>query len=157
MSTVSACLIVRDEAKRLARCLGSLRGVVDEIVVLDTGSQDDTIAIAESFGAKVGHFDWVDDFAAARNAALALATSDWVLSIDADEWLTNASVLADAVAVADAIAYRVTLVNHLDQGRKEPESITRLFRRHPAIRFEGCIHERSSAGEGGAGFRSMRS
>jgi tetratricopeptide (TPR) repeat protein len=140
-ATISACLIVRDEAKRLARCLESLRGVVDEIVVIDTGSNDDTIAIAESFGAKVGHFSWVDDFSKARNAALDLATSDWVLSIDADEWLSNAGAVAGAVAVADAIAYRVTLINHLDQGRKEPESLTRLFRRHAGIRFEGRIHE----------------
>lgn len=139
--TVSACLIVRDEGKRLARCLESLRGVVDEIVVVDTGSVDDTVAIAESFGAKIGQFAWVDDFAAARNAALELATSDWVLSIDADEWLSATSGLAAAVAVSDAIAYRVTLINHLDGGRREPEKLTRLFRRHPEIRFEGRIHE----------------
>ncbi len=139
--TVSACLIVRDEAKRLARCLESLRGVVDEIVVVDTGSVDDTIAIAERFGAKIGHFTWVDDFAAARNAALDLATSDWVLSIDADEWLSVTKPLAAAIAKSEAIAYRVTLVNQLDGDRREPEQLTRLFRRHPEIRFEGRVHE----------------
>jgi glycosyltransferase involved in cell wall biosynthesis len=141
MPTVSACLIVRDEAKRLSRCLESLRGLVDEIVVLDTGSVDATVAIAESFGAKVGRFTWVEDFSAARNAAIALASSDWVLSIDADEWVSDGAALAAAIGVADAIAYRVTLINHLDKGRREPESLTRLFRRHPGIRFEGRIHE----------------
>ena len=140
-ATLSACLIVRDEAKRLPRCLRSLQGVVDEIVVLDTGSTDDTIAIARGFGAKVETFAWVDDFSAARNAALALATGDWVLAIDADEWISSAAGLSVRMAEKDVLAYRIKLVNHLDAARREPESLTRLFRRRPDIRFRGRIHE----------------
>src|SRR5579862_9526082 len=85
--SLSVCMIVRDEEENLARCLESVKPIADEIVVVDTGSTDATVQIAESFGAKIGHFEWCADFAAARNAAIELATSKWVLSIDADEWL----------------------------------------------------------------------
>ena len=84
-SRVSLTMIVRDEEKNLPRCLESVRGVFDEIVVLDTGSKDRTIEIARSFGARVFDFVWVDDFAAARNAALARATGDYAFWLDADD------------------------------------------------------------------------
>src|ERR1051325_8465006 len=86
--TLSICMIVRDNEDTLARCLESVRPIADEIVVVDTGSKDSTVGIAENFGAIIGNFEWCDDFAAARNAALRLATCKWVLSIDADEWLS---------------------------------------------------------------------
>jgi glycosyltransferase involved in cell wall biosynthesis len=82
---VSLTVIVKDEEKNLPRCLESVRGVFDEIVVLDTGSKDRTIEIARSFGARVFDFVWVDDFAAARNAALARATGDYSFWLDADD------------------------------------------------------------------------
>jgi glycosyltransferase involved in cell wall biosynthesis len=77
--------IVRDEESNLPRCLESVRGLFDEIVVVDTGSRDRTIEIARSFGARVFDFVWVDDFAAARNAALARATCDYAFWLDADD------------------------------------------------------------------------
>lgn len=83
-------MIVKNEARGLARCLQSVQGVVDECIVLDTGSTDDTVAIAQAHGARVAHFGWVDDFSAARNAALALSTADWHLVLDGDEWLPSA-------------------------------------------------------------------
>ena len=82
---VSLTMIVRDEEKNLSSCLESVRGLFDEIVVLDTGSKDRTIEIARSFGARVFDFVWVDDFAAARNAALARATGDYAFWLDADD------------------------------------------------------------------------
>ena len=82
---VSLTMILRDEEKNLPNCLESVRGVFDEIVVLDTGSRDRTIEIARSFGARVFDFVWVDDFAAARNAALARATGDYAFWLDADD------------------------------------------------------------------------
>lgn len=87
---VAACLIVKDGAASLARCLASVSGLVDEIVVYDTGSTDDSIAIARSGGALVVEGSWGEDFAQARNAALTGVSTDWVLSIDADEFVDAA-------------------------------------------------------------------
>jgi tetratricopeptide (TPR) repeat protein len=84
---LSLCMIVKNEEALLARCLDSVVGLVDEICVLDTGSTDRTVEIAASFGAKIGHFEWCDDFAAARNASLDLATGDWIIYLDGDECL----------------------------------------------------------------------
>ncbi|MEN9614721.1 MAG: hypothetical protein RL022_143, partial [Chloroflexota bacterium] len=96
---IALVMIVRDEASNLERCLASAVPWVDEMVVVDTGSADATVEIAESFGARVGHFAWCDNFAAARNAALGLATADWVLQLDGDEVLEaeTASALRDVV------------------------------------------------------------
>ena len=84
---VSACLIVKNEARHLARCLDSLQGVADEIILVDTGSKDDTVAIARRYTDKVYAYHWHDDFAAARNYGLQFATGDWILILDADETL----------------------------------------------------------------------
>ena len=85
MAKLSVCLIVRNEASNLPRCLDSIRGLADEIVVVDTGSTDDTVAIAQRHGARVSTLVWQDDFSAARNASIELATCDWILVFDADE------------------------------------------------------------------------
>ena len=86
---LSAAIIVRDEADFIDVCLASLDGLVDEVVVVDTGSVDDTIAIAEAHGARVAHEPWKNDFARCRNRSLDLATGDWILYIDADERVTR--------------------------------------------------------------------
>ena len=86
--TLSLCLIARDEERFLGACLDSVRGVVDEMIVVDTGSRDATVEIARAAGARVVDFPWFDDFAAARNAALAAATGDWSV-LDADERLAG--------------------------------------------------------------------
>ncbi|WP_290869196.1 glycosyltransferase [Aquabacterium sp.] len=88
-ATLALVMIVRDEARCLGRCLDSVRPHVDQMVVLDTGSTDDTVSIARMAGAQVGHFTWVNDFSAARNAALALSQCDWNLVLDADETLVD--------------------------------------------------------------------
>src|SRR3982750_4635941 len=82
---VSLTMIVRNEEKNLPRCLESVRGLFDEIVVVDTGSRDRTKEIAAGFGARVSEFAWIDDFAAARNAALGQASSDYAFWLDADD------------------------------------------------------------------------
>ena len=82
------CMIVKNEERALARCLESVRNWVGEMVVVDTGSTDGTVGIAESLGARVSYFPWCDDFSAARNAALDQVTSEWVLVLDGDEALT---------------------------------------------------------------------
>jgi len=82
---ISAAMIVKNESKNLGRCLKSIKGIVDEIVVVDTGSNDDTVVIAESFGAKIFHEPWENNFAKHRNTSLSHCTGDWILQIDADE------------------------------------------------------------------------
>jgi len=82
--TLSACLIVRDASKYLLRCLKSIQHVVDEIIIIDTGSRDDTLEISRKFTDKIFFFEWIDDFAAARNFALSKASGDWILRIDAE-------------------------------------------------------------------------
>ncbi len=142
-ASLSACLIVKNEAARLPRCLASLRGVVDEIVVVDTGSTDESVAVAKRFGAKVSQFAWCDDFASARNVAIERASSEWVLTIDADEWVKagSAAALTGALNDRSVVAYRVKLINHLDGDRRDEELLTRLFRRRADIRYRGRVHE----------------
>jgi len=147
VARVSVCLIVKDEATNLPRCLRSVRGVADEIVVVDTGSGDGTADVARAHGARVVSVEWRGDFSFARNAGLEAATGDWILVLDADEELDDASIpeLRAAVADAAAEAYWVRIVNYLgqspDDGLTVENLYPRLFRHRPHYRFEGRIHE----------------
>ena len=142
--TISLSMIVRDEAQFLAACLQSVEGVVEEIVVVDTGSQDDTVEIAESFGARVFHYAWDDDFAAARNRALAECTGDWVLSLDADEQLDPATKheIRAAAAQTGVHAWYLRMVSmEGETPAGDAIRMIRLFRRTPGTRYAGRIHE----------------
>ncbi len=97
---VSVSMIVKNEEKDLARCLSSVKPFADEIVVVDTGSTDRTVEIAESFGASIHYFAWCEDFAAARNFALDRTHGEWVLHVDADE----VAVVADPAALRAELA-----------------------------------------------------
>ena len=106
-ATVSLTMIVRDEEKNLPSCLESVRGLFDEIVVVDTGSKDRTREIAREFAVRVFDFVWVDDFASARNAALARATGDYAFWLDADDVIDppereKLQALLDSLQVAEA-------------------------------------------------------
>lgn len=150
---ISLCMIVRNESKTLARCLASARPWVGEMVVVDTGSTDETVAIARAHGAVVHHFSWCDDFAAARNAALEAATREWALVIDADEELVVEDAAEWRQAVQqDAIAgFSLRIHNLLDNGQTSKGTVFRLFRRvQPGMRYRGEIHEQVIAvSEGG--------
>jgi len=82
---ISLCLIVKDEEKVLERCISSMKGAYDELIIVDTGSKDKTIEIAKKLGARVEHFTWCDDFAKARNYAFSFASGDWIMWVDADD------------------------------------------------------------------------
>lgn len=142
-NTVSACLIVRNEAAYLGACLASIRPVVDEIIVVDTGSTDDTVAIAQSYGAQVYHFPWCDDFAAARNHSLQFATGNWILIIDADEQLkpeSRSRFPAFLKAIVQDI--RPVVFNFRVVAPGEQPILTRtFFRNHQGVRFVGRVHE----------------
>ena len=136
---VSATLIVRNEAPFLRGCLDSLAGKVDEIVIVDTGSTDGTQEIAASSGARLFHFGWIDDFAAARNRALDAATGAWILYIDADERLDSPVSLSQIVSRADHIGFMMKFQPKIGYSAYRE---MRLFKADPRIRFEGRIHER---------------
>ena len=91
MITISLCMIVKNEEQVLGRCLDSLKGLYDELIIMDTGSTDSTKEIAASYGAKIYDFTWVDDFSKARNAAFEKCTMDYIYSADADEVLDEAN------------------------------------------------------------------
>lgn len=145
---VSLCVIARDEAAELGDCLESARPAVDEIVVVDTGSSDDTIAVARAHGANVIEAPWTDDFAAARNLCLAQATGAWVLTLDADERLTpdSAASLVSAVEHAGAPAMRIPIEDVGASGDVEAiHFAVRLFRRTPGHRWQRSVCERVTA------------
>ena len=141
MSTISLCLIAKDEETRLPACLQSVKGIVDEIIVLDTGSIDETVAIAHQFKAKVRTFEWNDDFAAARNVSLDYATGDWILVLDADEQLVDGAETAIREAISSENGLVVNLLRQEVGAAQSPySSVSRLFRNHPSLRFNRPYH-----------------
>jgi glycosyltransferase involved in cell wall biosynthesis len=134
-------MIVKNEAATLPKCLSSVRKLVDEMVVLDTGSIDRTPNIAQQLGAKLHHFKWCNDFSAARNAALKYVTGDWILVLDADETLTPEIVPQLREAIARDEYLLINLVRHEVGAEQSPYSlVSRLFRNHPDIRFDRPYH-----------------
>ncbi len=145
---VGLCMIVKNEERALARCLDSVRGWVGEMVVVDTGSTDGTIDIAKAYGARVSHFSWCDDFAAARNAALDQATCEWVLVLDGDETLIveEPAALQAALLQSQWDGFSVPIRSLNDDGTHSKAMVFRLFRRERAgMRYRGEIHEQLQA------------
>ena len=146
---VSACMIVKDEAQQLGDCLRSIRGLVDELVVGDTGSSDGTADIARSFGAEVHSIAWDDDFAAARNAVLRHCRGEWILWIDADERFEgDPELVRDALVGADSDGLRLEIDSLQGSGIAgvTTHSAVRLFRR--GLRWAGRIHEQIVRSDG---------
>jgi glycosyltransferase involved in cell wall biosynthesis len=137
-------MIVRDEQDVLGRCLASLVPHVNEVCLIDTGSKDRTVQIAESFGCKIGHFEWCDDFAAARNESLKLATCDWIWQVDADDVVIGELVpevkafLSNTDAdLCEYFTYEVTS----EGAGWSPEPVARLFRNRAGFYYRGRVHE----------------
>ena len=107
---LTACLIVKNEAEMLERTLPGLSRSADEIILVDTGSTDNTVEVAKKYGAQVHHFAWIKDFAAARNESLRHAGGDWIIWIDADEYLDeeNLQLIKQQILTSRANAITVT-------------------------------------------------
>lgn len=151
--TLDLVMIVRDESRALARCLRSVRPWVDRMIVVDTGSSDQTVAIAQAEGAQVFHGPWGDDFAQARNHALTQSKADWCLMLDADEWLAEGGAALRASLTHDPFVGQVYVDNLFDvPGHTGPGSghaistdvLARLLPRGQQL--HGCIHERPQPG-----------
>lgn len=139
---LTICLITKNEERFLDQCLRSVAGLASQLVVVDTGSTDRTVEIARQHGAEIHSFTWIDDFSAARNAALAHARGDWVLMLDADEELRpdQHEALRAHLRDASALAFRLPIV---DVGREEEgrSHVPRLYRNAPGLFYVGRVHE----------------
>ena len=164
MSTLSIVMIVKNEAECLRNCLSSVKAIADEIIIADTGSTDETVSIAEDFGAKVFNVEWHNDFAEARNKAIEFATCDWILHLDADEIVDeNGSRTIREIVDSDGLgadAVELTLANYCNTPRAwrwvpcEPDDpmsngfsgyiavgLLRLFRNGRGYEYREPVHE----------------
>ena len=138
---LSLSMIVRDEEQQLGACLESVKGFCDELVVVDTGSTDNTIAIAKEAGARVEAIEWPGDFTPARNKALEFVSGDWVLVLDADELLLDDVKPALQALMAQPDVLVINLLRYEDGAVQSPySSVSRLFRKHPAIQWSRAYH-----------------
>lgn len=151
---LSACMIVKNEEKMLAKTLPSLSKYADEIVLMDTGSSDGTMEVAKKFGAKIYRFPWINDFSAARNESLKYATGDWILWIDADEFMTEEDLktLKDLLEISadGSRAFSLTLYeSKLDAcEKKNGYQRVKIFKNKRGCRFVRPINEQLVDGEG---------
>jgi len=147
--TISLCMIVKDEEEMLPGCLEPLRGVVDEMIVVDTGSSDRTVEIAESFGAKVVSFPWNGSFSDARNASIEAASGDWLIYLDADEHMEaqDARHLRALLGRTWREGFYLVETNYTggsDAGSAVTHMALRVWRNRPQYRFSGRIHEQKT-------------
>ncbi len=144
MPKLTLSMIVKNEEKYLEECLLSVSNIADEIVIVDTGSTDSTKDIARKFNAAIYDFEWIDDFSAARNFALAKSNGDWILYLDADERLSSSShnEIRNIIKHDQNIGVFCNVVSR-DKHNKKPSVIrySRLFKNSENIKFEGSIHE----------------
>jgi tetratricopeptide (TPR) repeat protein len=143
--SLSVCLIVRNQARTLKRCLESVKAMAEalelEIVVVDTGSTDESLAIAQSFTERVYAFKWCDDFSAARNYGLDQAQGDWILCLDGDEWLDPASAEKLPAFLASLEPGQPLGFSFLAPAPGQTYFKRALFSNQPEIRFKGRVHE----------------
>lgn len=143
MTKLSLCMIVKDEQRNLARCLDSVKPYVDEIIVVDTGSQDGTTEIARQYGAIIDFFEWCDDFAAARNYSISQATGDWILILDADEVLVveTDDFRQQLTFSSEVLTYLVIRTEINNQDQMSPLYTPRVFRNITDFRYVNRFHE----------------
>ena len=160
--TVAVNIITKDEEKNIARCIRSVRDVVDEIIVIDTGSKDGTLAAAINEGAKIGQIKWNDDFSEPRNKGIELSNSDWILSIDADEVLPERGKeeIREMASMPEVAGWHIDTMTYIKtstqlnvrvndkrykEGKEYPYFVistkTRMFQKRECIKWRFPIHE----------------
>lgn len=145
--SISLCIIAKNEESNIGRCIGSCEHIVDEIIVVDTGSTDNTVKVAKSFGAKIIDSPWENNFAKARNAGVDVATCQWILYLDCDEMLdfddgfTLKEVLSKDLKEGEYEGFCLNLINVVDDKRTLNYGSLRVFRNRETYRFKGRIHE----------------
>ncbi len=161
-SLLSLCMIAKNEAEMLGECLARVKPIVDEMIVVDTGSTDETKAIAKEAGAAIYDFTWQDDFSKARNFSIRKARGEWILVLDADEFVSEKDlpIIQTLTARRDVDGFRLCQRSYTDRigarnfypckGEYAEEKgfigyvtahLVRLFRNSPDIYFEGHVHE----------------
>ncbi len=151
---ITACSIVKNEEKNIARSIESYKSAVDEIIIVDTGSNDNTVEICKNLGTKVLFYKWNGDFSAAKNYALDNANGDWIIFLDADEWfvpnldkqlITN--ILNGIQDFSDALMSTMCQYDTESANVFAKDTITRIFKNTKAMRYIGNIHERIKNGD----------
>ena len=147
---ISACWIAKNEADNIKQSIESVIDIVDELIVVDTGSTDNTVEVAKSFGARVEHFEWIGDFSAARNHALSFATGDIIIFLDCDEWFVQKPGASEREFI-ESLFNKNSKLDHVSvkwinidkqTGAFIGESVVnRIFLNKERIRYKGRIHE----------------
>ncbi len=148
---ISLCMIVKNEEEHLAKCLDNIKNHMDEIVIVDTGSEDRTKEIAREYTDKIYDFEWCDDFSKARNFSLSKASNDWVLILDADEVVTefNDEEIIKFMNSTHKVVGRIKRINPFEDGKEittYTERVNRLMNRK-YFHYEGIIHEQITSNE----------
>lgn len=144
---ISQCMIVKNEEKNISQALSWGKHIMWEQIVVDTGSVDRTVELAENMGAKVFHYKWTDDFAAAKNFAIAQAKGDWIAFLDADEYILQEEAekipaFLESIQDSGCLAFITPWVNINDGGNAFFHGVQmRFFRNWPGLRYAGRIHE----------------
>jgi len=149
---ISACMIAMNEENNIARCINSYKDIVDEIIVVDTGSTDMTVEIARNLGAQIYKFKWENDFAKARNYALSKANGDWIIFLDADEYFEEKSAKKIPQILKgikntnfNAVGCKIINIDKNKGGKVQGSFLNiRIFKRSEDIKYIGNIHERIS-------------
>jgi glycosyltransferase involved in cell wall biosynthesis len=145
MPSVSAIILTRDSQRTIEACIQAIKPAIDHVIIVDTGSTDDTVQIAKANGAYVYHFEWCDDFAAARNFGDSCATTDWVIHVDSDEILREEDadkirkICAQYRRTSHPVKIILQQINILSE-RVGVETAARMFKRGALI-WRGIIHE----------------
>ncbi|MEQ8173152.1 MAG: glycosyltransferase, partial [Candidatus Eremiobacterota bacterium] len=145
--TLSLAMIVKNEQYNLYTCLQQIRDLVDEIVVVDTGSTDKTVEVAEQFNASVYHYKWNENFSAARNLSLKKCNGKWILVMDADEFIDSPMKykVRELIERNDFVGFNFEQFTYMNKDvtpdfRLMP--VMRLFPNHPSLRFKGMVQEK---------------